>query len=100
MLPSVSKHNALRCHARAKSSGTRCKNPAAFGCSTCRVHGARRPGSIKRGSDHPNFKTGTETLEAKAERSAKLAELRDIEAEMLAIGALVGPRWRGRKPKT
>ena len=40
------------------------------------------------------------TLPAKAERSAKLAQLRDLEAEMALTGLLEGPRWRGRKPKT
>jgi hypothetical protein len=40
------------------------------------------------------------TLPAKAERSAKLAQLRDLEAQMAVVGVLDGPRWRGRKPKT
>ena len=40
-----------------------------------------------------------ETLPAKAERSAKLVQLRDLEAEMALVGALEGPKWRGRKPK-
>jgi len=43
---------------------------------------------------------GQKTLPAKAERSAKLAQLRDLEAEMALVGVLEGPRWRGRKPKT
>jgi hypothetical protein len=102
-LPNISTGKALQCHAKAKHSGLRCKNPAvvSYGskiCRVCRVHGARRPGTIKRGEAHPNFKTGTETLEAKAQRSERLAQLRDIEATMVQLGALVGPRWRGRKP--
>lgn len=97
-LPSVVIHNALQCHAQAKHSGLRCLSPAAYGMKVCRVHGARRPGTIKRGEAHPNFKTGTETLEAKALRSERLVQLRDIEASMIQLGALVGPRWRGRKP--
>jgi hypothetical protein len=40
-----------------------------------------------------------QTLPAKAERSAKLAQLRDLEADMGLVGVLDGPRWRGRKPK-
>jgi hypothetical protein len=64
----------------------------------CKFHGARGPSSIKRGVDHPGYRHGQETLPAKAERSAKLAELRDIEAEMALVGVLDGPRWRGRKP--
>ena len=94
----VANNAAKRCRATAKSSRARCKNPAAFGCSTCRVHGARRPKTIKRGADHPAYRHGEETREAKAERSSKLAELRQLESIMHAAGALVGPRWRGRKP--
>jgi hypothetical protein len=94
----VADNAAKRCRATAKSSRERCKNPAAFGCSTCRLHGARRPKTIKRGADHPAFQHGKETLQAKAERSSKLEELRQLEGEMHAAGILVGPRWRGRKP--
>ena len=32
---------APRCHARAKSTGERCKCPAVSGWCVCRVHGAR-----------------------------------------------------------
>jgi hypothetical protein len=64
----------------------------------CKFHGARRPSSIKRGADHPLFKTGTETLEAKELRSQKLVELRELEGAMALVGVLEGPRWRGRKP--
>ena len=57
------------------------------------------PKSIKRGAEHPGYRHGQETLEAKAERSAKLAQLRDLEAEMALVGIFDGPRWRGKKPK-
>lgn len=42
-----------------------------------------------------------ETLEAKAERSAMLAELRGLEGLSVALGLIPpgAPRWRGRKPK-
>ena len=98
-LPSVAVWSAPRCIAKAKRSQEQCKNPAAFKCKTCRVHGARRPGTIKNGADHPQYRHGQETLEAKANRSAKLTELRGLEATMALLGALDGPRWRGRKPK-
>ena len=90
---------APRCTAKAKRSGVRCLNPAAFSMRVCRVHGARRSSTVRRGTDHPAYKTGNETLTAKRERSARLAELRDIEAALSALGALDGPRWPGRKPK-
>jgi hypothetical protein len=92
-----------QCTARAKHSGSRCRNPAvvAWGSSgrVCRMHGARRPGTIRRGANHPQHRHGRETLEAKAERSRGLAELRDLEALSFALGLASGGRWRGRKPK-
>ena len=74
-------------------------NPAAYGQPVCRVHGAKKPETIKRGADHPLFIHGQETLEAKSERSARLAELREIEAFMFETGMATGAKWRGRKPK-
>ena len=97
-LPSVRSGAAQQCHAKAKGTGLQCRNPAAYSMPVCRFHGARFPSNIKRGSDHPQWKHGQETLEAKAERSARLGELRAIEAKMVATLTLVGPRWRGRKP--
>ena len=97
-LPNVVAATCPQCRARAKRSGERCMNPAAFGMPVCRVHGARRAGTIRSGPVHPQFRHGGETLTAKAERSMMLAELRDLEAKMAQLGALVGPRWRGRKP--
>ena len=63
------------------------------------MHGARRPETIKRGAIHPQYRHGGETLEAKAERSRRLTELRVLEAALYAHGMATGPRWRGRKPK-
>jgi hypothetical protein len=97
-LPSVSKHRAKQCSAQAKSTQHRCLNPAAYGCSTCRLHGSRRRSSIKRGKSHPNYKNGTETLEAKRLRSLKMAELRKIEDDLIARGLIKGNRTAGRKP--
>ena len=97
-LPSIAAATCRQCRARAKHSGERCMNPAAFGMPVCRVHGARRAGTIRSGPDHPQYRHGGETQAAKAERSTRLAELRDLEAKMAQLGALFGPRWRGRKP--
>jgi len=97
-LPSVSEHGANQCTAQAKSTKQRCANPAAHGCKTCRLHGARRQNSIKRGIDHPNYLHGTETLERKRQRSIKLAELREIEDDLIARGLIKCKRTVGRKP--
>ena len=87
-LPSVYQHSARQCKALAKSTKQRCLNPAAFGCQTCRLHGARQPRSIKRGKGHPNYRHGMETLVAKHERSKKLAELKAIEADLRTKGLI------------
>ena len=87
-LPSVSEHRANQCTARAKTTGRRCLNPAAYGCRTCRLHGARKPNSIKRGIDHPNYQHGNETLKAKRQRSIKLAELKAIKADLIVKGLI------------
>ena len=87
-LPSVAQHSASQCTARAKSTRQRCLNPTAFGCKTCRLHGARKKSLIKRGKLHPNYRHGMETLLAKHERSKKLAELKAIETDLLTKGLI------------
>jgi hypothetical protein len=97
-LASISEHGASQCTAKTKSKKHRCLNPAAYGCKTCRLHGARKPNSIKRGIDHPNYLHGTETLEKKRQRSIKLAELREIEDDLIKRGFIKCKRTVGRKP--
>ena len=97
-LPAIAQHGAGQCTARAKSSKQRCLNPAAYGCKTCRLHGARRKSSIKRREQHPNYLHGNETIEAKRQRSKKLAELRQVEDDLIRRG-LIKCKWTvGRKP--
>ena len=69
--------------------------------TVCRYHGAKKPKAIRRGKDHWNYQHGQETLEAKAERSKRLAKLHELEALSYAYGLVPAgtPRWRGRKPK-
>jgi hypothetical protein len=38
--PMQSAHAAPRCHAKAKTTGNRCKSPAVTGWAVCRMHGA------------------------------------------------------------
>lgn len=64
----------------------------------CRYHGAKKPGAIKRGASHPQYRHGHETREAKAERSITLTELRELEAALYMHGMITGRKWRGRKP--
>ena len=97
-LPSVSQHGASQCTARAKSTKHRCLNPAAYGCKTWRLHGARKATSMKRSKSHPNYRHGTETLKAKRLRSEGLARLREMEDDLIRRGLIRGKRTVGRKP--
>jgi hypothetical protein len=85
-----------QCTAKNRKTGERCKNPAAFGCKSCRYHGARR--QIRRGEQHPNYKHGGRTLEALNNYSQKVAELDHLEDIAHRAGVMAGPKRRGRKP--
>lgn len=63
------------------------------------MHGARKPETIKRGQQHPNYVHGRRTLEAEKEHSRQLCELRYLEDLGHAIGMMTGNKTRGRKPK-
>jgi hypothetical protein len=63
----------------------------------CRYHGARK--TVLKGEAHPNYKHGEQTLAAKAERSAGLAELRMLEGMMHDLKMTTARRTVGRKPK-
>ena len=98
-LPSVSLAKINQCSAQAKSTKRRCLNPAAFGCRTCRMHGARKQSSIKRDQLHPNYRHGFETLSSKRDRSKKLAEMRALENDLIMRGLIDDKYTVGRKPK-
>ena len=91
-LPNIKK----QCTAKAKSTGDRCCNPAAYGCATCRLHGARR--NVISGSDHHWYKHGerskAETL-SRREVQRRLALLEEIG---FMSGIMRGKRTSGRKP--
>ena len=86
-----------QCTANNRKTGKRCKNPAAYGCKTCRYHGARR--NILKGTKHPNYKHGNRTKESMATYSYKVAELDHLEAIAHSVGIIEGPKRSGRKPK-
>jgi hypothetical protein len=90
-------HGAKQCTALTKRTKQPCKNPAAYGCKTCRMHGARKPETIKRGKDHVNFVHGRRTLEAQAEQNAASRRLQQLEDAMHLLGMTTAKRSRGRK---
>jgi hypothetical protein len=84
-----------QCTANNRNTGQRCKNPAAFGCKTCKSHGAH---IIRSGLGHHNYKSGSRTLEALSKYSQKVAELDHLEDIAHRAGVMAGPKRRGRKP--
>ena len=63
----------MRCK-QIKKNGEQCKNHGAYGCKTCKYHGARR---IRFGTEAPNYKHGDRTKEAMESRE-RLRALSDI----------------------
>ena len=84
-----------KCTAKSKRTGLPCNNPAAYGCRTCRMHGARK--NIVSGKDHVNFVHGRRTLEAQAEQSVTSRRLQQLEDAMHVLGMTNAKRSRGRK---
>lgn len=85
-----------QCTANNRKTGNQCKNPAAFGCRTCRFHGARR--KVPKGEDHPNYRHGKRTLDALETYRHKVAELDYLEDLGHRTGVIVGTKRSGRKP--
>lgn len=81
-MPLPAMKTARRCHAHTKSTGQQCHNPAAFGMLVCRLHGARKKSTILKGRDHPNYRHGQDTQEAKATGIAELKFLRRLVIEL------------------
>ena len=97
-LPSLL-NGAKQCQVMTKRTKLRCKNPAAFGCRSCRMHGAHKSRNAPRGPDHSNYKNGDRTSAVEAEHrrvAISLLTLRDIGD---SIGMFNGGFTRGRKPK-
>ena len=90
-----------KCNALSKRTKQQCRNPAMKGKNTCLHHGGRSRGSITTAGRArqiaANTKHGRETRAIRKERSAKLAELYEIEKEMRNMGMIEGS-WVSRKP--
>jgi hypothetical protein len=90
-----------QCNAKSKRTKQQCRNPAIKGKTKCKHHGGRSTGSRtpegKASQIAANTKHGNETRAIRKERSAKLAELYEIEKEMRNMGMIEGS-WVSRKP--
>ena len=90
-----------RCQAHSKRTKLQCGAPAERDKKVCRFHGARSTGAKTKAGRlriaHSKTQLGNETRQARAERSAKSAELSAIEDIMHLTGMTNAPRTRGRK---
>jgi hypothetical protein len=96
-LPSVL-NGAKQCQVSTKRTKLQCKNPAAYGCRSCRMHGAHKSRNVLRGEEHPKYKYGERSKQVEAkhrESSTILLTLRDIGDH---LGMFNGTYTRGRKP--
>lgn len=97
-LPSVRFYGAKLCSAKSKRTGLPCNNPAAYGCKTCRMHGAHKSRNVANGVNSGKYKNGHYTKEAKEQASKNLVKLRYLEELGIQGGLLNGARTRGPKP--
>ncbi len=94
-----------QCKAMSKRTRVRCRAPAIKGKAVCRFHGGKSTGpKTKAGRARiaaAHTVHGRETRQKRADTSAKLAELRELEelGFKVVLFAEGTPRTRGRKPK-
>ncbi len=98
-LPCLIKFGAKRCQCLCKRTKKLCKNPAAFGMRTCRMHGAHLPCTPISGNKHPNYRHGNATKQVRHEHSIAMARIYALESIGYKIGLFTGPRFVGRRPK-
>ncbi len=91
-----------RCQAMSKRTKLQCGAPAMKGKRVCRTHGGLSCGPVtdagKQRSAAARTTYGHETRQLRAERSKKLAELRELEVLARSAGIMSGPATPGRKP--
>ena len=83
-----------QCDAKSKRTKQQCRNPAIKGKTKCKHHGGRSTGSRtpegKARQIAANTKHGNETRAIREERSAKLAELYELEMLGRELGLISG----------
>jgi len=97
-LPSIRLHDAKQCSAKSKRTGLPCNNPAAYGCKTCRMHGAHKSRNVAYGINSGKYKNGHHTKEAKEKTRKTIVKLRYLEDLGQQGGFMTVTRTRGPKP--
>ena len=91
-----------QCSARSKRTKQQCRAPAMKGKKVCRIHGGLSRGPITEAGRlrcaAAKTKHGLDTRQRRAEVSAGLFCLHELETQGRSIGLITGPHSRGRKP--
>jgi hypothetical protein len=95
-LPCI-QNGTKKCQCKSKRTGLPCNNPAAFGQKACRMHGAHRIKNAPRGSNHPQFKDGSQTREERNLRRKKSLMFQRLEEIGRHLDMFTGTKTRGRK---
>ena len=84
--------SCIRCDAKSKRTKQQCRNPAIKGKTKCKHHGGLSRGSTTEDGRArqiaANTKHGNETRAIREERSAKLAELYELEMLERELGLI------------
>jgi len=92
-------NGAKQCQVMTKRTKSCCKNPAAYGCRSCRMHGAHKSCNVLNGADHPRYKDGERSKAVEAERSEKSAMFRYLTDIRNYCDLFYKPlKTRGRPP--
>ncbi len=93
-----------QCQARSSRTKMQCRAPAMKGKRVCRIHGGMSTGpKTAAGRERcAQAKTihGRDSRAQRAEHSARMTEIRLLEAIGFKIGMFTGTRIVGRKPKS
>jgi hypothetical protein len=96
------KIRCARCQARSKRTKRQCAAPAERGRKVCRFHGSCSTGPRTKESRQrialAKIQHGNDTRQARAECSARSAEIASLEDILSLVEAATGSRTRGRKP--
>lgn len=95
-LPCI-KNGTHKCQCKSKRTGLPCNNPAAYGTKACRMHGAHKSKNVPRGSNHPQFKDGSQTKEERDLRRKKSLMFQRLEEIGWHLNMFRGTKTRGRK---
>lgn len=91
-------NGAKQCQVLTKRTRQRCKNPAAYGCTSCRMHGAHKSRNVLQGTNHPQYRNAGQTRRERHERSEKSLQFALLEQLGWHLNMFTGTRTRGRKP--